>query len=307
MALQEEEAEYRRELEEKLPAISKGLEDLQAAQIPEGLPHSESDRAEVRYDATYTLRHYLDSAASILTATPPTETPSMEISTIDYDAESIETITISDHLSDYRSFKTALSRHPPPVVSSPTVQSTIPANLSSIAHVLSGNQTAGSTGTVTSGSPSRANLQFEAWIKIPDIKPFKVDMRFGDKAGDLKLRAKNAVNISEIDFKQLRLSYKSERLADEKSIDTFICTTTPTFWLRPPVGVVANLRQTPPVPTIAKSGPQPEVIKTSARTITQPRNTFTRSDSLHIKQRRRSTKPRSKQGFYLRLSNRHLW
>ena len=306
MALQEEEAEYRRELEEKLPAISKGLEDLRAAQVPEGLPHSESDRAEVRYDATYTLRHYLDSAASILTANPPIETPSMQISDIDCDLESIETITHSDHLSDHRSFKTALSRLSPPVLSLPTAQSTINANVSSIAHILSGHQTAGSIGTVTTGSPSRANLQFEAWIQVPRSKAFKVDMRFGDKVGDLKIRAKNAVDTSKINFKDHLLSYKCERLADEEIIDTYICTTTPTFWLRPPIDVTADLQQIPPVPGIAKSIPQPEVIRTSTRTITQLGKAFTLGDGPQIRKRRKSLKPRSKQGFYMRLNSKYL-
>ena len=306
MSLQKEEAEYRRELEEKLPAISKELEDLQAAQMPGGPPHSETDRAEVRFDTTYTLRHYLDSAASILTATPPIETPSMQVSNIDYDLESIETITLSDHLSDHRSFKTALSRLSPPVLSSPTAQSTINANVSSFAHILFGHQTAGSTGVVASSSPSRADLQFEAWIQVPGIKRFKVDMRFGDKVGDLKIRAKNTVETSEISFKDLPLSYKCERLADEETVDAYICTTTPTFWLRPPIDTTVNFQQILPSPEIAKSSPRPEVVKPSARTTMQLGKTVNGPESLQIKKRKKSSKPRSKQSFYMRLNSKYL-
>ena len=228
MALQAEEAEYRRELEEKLPAISKGLEDLQAAQVPVVPCHSELDRAEIRYDASYTLRHYLDSAASILTSAPTVETPSMQISSMEYDPENIELIPNSDHLSDYLSFKTALSRLSPPALLASAVQPTVTTNVSTIADILSEQQIADSPAIVTD-SPLQEKLQFNAWIQVPGIKRVKVDMRFGDTVGDLRIRAKQAMSTAGIDFRKYFISYKCEMLADKGSIDPFICTTTPTF------------------------------------------------------------------------------
>ena len=55
-----------RELEEKLPGILEQLEEWQVAQIPPPLPRRELDRAAVRVDVQFTLRHYIDSTASAI-------------------------------------------------------------------------------------------------------------------------------------------------------------------------------------------------------------------------------------------------
>ncbi len=48
------------ELQEKLPAIKRQIEDIEAAQLPVVPLPIETDRARVRVDYDYALRHYLD-------------------------------------------------------------------------------------------------------------------------------------------------------------------------------------------------------------------------------------------------------
>ena len=57
-------ATYRKELE-RLPEILEQLEDLKAAQLPQAAPHGAIDRAGIKIDYRFALRHYVDSAASI--------------------------------------------------------------------------------------------------------------------------------------------------------------------------------------------------------------------------------------------------
>ena len=65
-----------RELEEKLPGILEQLEEWQVAQIPPPLPRGDLDRAAVRVDLQFTLRHYIDSTAPVESGMDVPVTPS---------------------------------------------------------------------------------------------------------------------------------------------------------------------------------------------------------------------------------------
>ncbi|CZR61345.1 uncharacterized protein PAC_11241 [Phialocephala subalpina] len=69
---------HMRELEDKLPLISQQVKDLQVAELPQGSPHSLTDRKLLLYDHDYTLRKYFESAASIISS----RAPSMRISSL---------------------------------------------------------------------------------------------------------------------------------------------------------------------------------------------------------------------------------
>jgi hypothetical protein len=56
------------------------IEDEKALQLPPPQPHRDIDRATVRIDKTYALRHYLNSAASVLSEVTVRPAPSMQIS-----------------------------------------------------------------------------------------------------------------------------------------------------------------------------------------------------------------------------------
>jgi hypothetical protein len=63
-----------------LELVLQRLEDEKASQLPPSKPHRDIDRAAVRIDYTYPLRHYLNSAASVLTGTTARPPPSMQVS-----------------------------------------------------------------------------------------------------------------------------------------------------------------------------------------------------------------------------------
>lgn len=68
------------ELQEKLPAILRQIGDVNASQIPIAPVHAETDRAKVRVDHNYALRHYLDSTTSMVSDIMIEATPSMHVS-----------------------------------------------------------------------------------------------------------------------------------------------------------------------------------------------------------------------------------
>ena len=230
----------------------------------------------------------------------------MQVSSIDEDQQSIETITISDQLSDRLSFKTAQS-YPSNPTASPQSANASGTNTSILAlgHVSLGQQTAGESGIVTRIPVSSATLQLEAWIQIPGAKPVKVQMRHGDKIGDLKERARRMVEVTAIDFESNLLSYKGQRLLDNDSIDRFICTTTPTFWLREPVKIGNSpaqiIRQTTRAfsTTLTMDG----TIQSSVQLTQNSSSRLSKPDTSPIKKRRTTFRigPMSKQRMYRRI------
>ena len=74
-------AAYRQELEH-LPQIQEQMEDLQAAHLPQATPHHAIDRAGIRIDYRYTLRHYVDGTASTYSGIKTPSTPSFQASAL---------------------------------------------------------------------------------------------------------------------------------------------------------------------------------------------------------------------------------
>ena len=70
------------EIQEKLPGILQQLEIVKENQLPPPEAHVDVDRATLRTDYTYTLRHYLDddNAVSTITEVGTPKTPSMQVS-----------------------------------------------------------------------------------------------------------------------------------------------------------------------------------------------------------------------------------
>ena len=68
---------------EKLPRILEQLEDLKAAQLPQATPHGELDRAGIKIDYSFTLKHYVNSAASIRSSINTPSTPSIQVSALE--------------------------------------------------------------------------------------------------------------------------------------------------------------------------------------------------------------------------------
>ena len=68
---------------EKLPDILQQMEDIRAAQIPPATPHGAMERAGVRVDYTFALRHYMDGAESICSGMMTPTEPSPQISSFE--------------------------------------------------------------------------------------------------------------------------------------------------------------------------------------------------------------------------------
>ena len=68
---------------EKLPEILDQLEDLKAAQLPQAAAHGAIDRADIRIDYRFALRHYLDSAASLYSGLNTSLAPSFRVSALE--------------------------------------------------------------------------------------------------------------------------------------------------------------------------------------------------------------------------------
>ena len=75
-------AAYQQELE-KLPQILDQFEDLNAALLPQAIPHRAIDRASIRTDYRYALRHYFDGAASTSSGIKTPSTPSFQASALE--------------------------------------------------------------------------------------------------------------------------------------------------------------------------------------------------------------------------------
>ena len=90
------------EIQEKLPAILRQIEDAKATQLPMAPVHAETDRAKIRVDYDYALRHYLDNAASIVSDITTQGTPSMQVSSLQASKSAMT--------SEYKTAVTDLSR-----------------------------------------------------------------------------------------------------------------------------------------------------------------------------------------------------
>lgn len=69
------------EVRKQLPAILKEIEEVKEKQLPIAREHAELERARLRVDHNFALRHYLDSAASIISEAVTPATPSIQVST----------------------------------------------------------------------------------------------------------------------------------------------------------------------------------------------------------------------------------
>ena len=75
-------AAYLQELE-KLPEILEQIEDLKAAHLPQATPHRAIDRAGIRIDYRFALRHYFDGASSTSSGMNTPSTPSFQVSALE--------------------------------------------------------------------------------------------------------------------------------------------------------------------------------------------------------------------------------
>ncbi len=80
--IEEDMAAHLQELE-KLPEILQQMEDLKAAQLPQAAPHGAIDRAGIKTDYTFALRHYTDGAASMYSDMKTPSAPSLQISALE--------------------------------------------------------------------------------------------------------------------------------------------------------------------------------------------------------------------------------
>lgn len=64
----------------RLERLLQALEDEKAAQLPPAQSHQAVDRSTVRVDEAYALRHYLGSAASVVSDVTMRDSPSMQVS-----------------------------------------------------------------------------------------------------------------------------------------------------------------------------------------------------------------------------------
>jgi hypothetical protein len=69
-----------RDYHTRLERLLRAIEDEKAAQLPPAQSHRAIDRSTVRVDKTYALRHYLSSAASVLSEATMRPPPSMQVS-----------------------------------------------------------------------------------------------------------------------------------------------------------------------------------------------------------------------------------
>ncbi|MCJ1266405.1 Ubiquitin [Lobaria immixta] len=89
------------EVRKQLPAILKEIEEVKEKQLPVARTHSEIERAGLRVDHKFALRHYLDSAASFMSEAGTPVTPSIQVSAFHPSS--------SDKSSGYRTAPTFLA------------------------------------------------------------------------------------------------------------------------------------------------------------------------------------------------------
>lgn len=80
--IEEDVAAHLQELE-KLPEILQQMEDVKAAQLPQAAPHGAIDRAGIKIDYTFALRHYTNSAASMFSDMNTPSAPSLQVSALE--------------------------------------------------------------------------------------------------------------------------------------------------------------------------------------------------------------------------------
>lgn len=80
--IEQDMATYLQELE-RLPEILEQLEDLKIAQLPQAAPHGAIDRAGIKIDYQFALRHYVDGAASIDSGINTPSSPSFQVSELE--------------------------------------------------------------------------------------------------------------------------------------------------------------------------------------------------------------------------------
>ena len=68
---------------EKLPEIFRQMEDIRAAQIPPATPHGAIERAGIKVDYTFALRHYMDGAESVCSGMMTPSAPSLQVSSFE--------------------------------------------------------------------------------------------------------------------------------------------------------------------------------------------------------------------------------
>ena len=67
----------------KLPEILEQIEDLKAARLPQATPHRAIDRAGIRIDYRFAIRHFFDGAASTSSGINTPSTPSFQVSALE--------------------------------------------------------------------------------------------------------------------------------------------------------------------------------------------------------------------------------
>ena len=79
------EADFTAHLEElkKLPDILRQMEDIRDAQVPQAPPHGAIERAGIKVDYTFALRHYMDGAESVCSEMMTPSEPSPQVSSFD--------------------------------------------------------------------------------------------------------------------------------------------------------------------------------------------------------------------------------
>jgi len=96
------------ELEEKLPVLSRCLEDVAADALPRSEKHSRSDRDQLLEDYEFTVRRYLDCASSMISECCTPDTASMQISSLGT-ADNLQVSTGSAYISFYETAETHIS------------------------------------------------------------------------------------------------------------------------------------------------------------------------------------------------------
>jgi hypothetical protein len=97
-----------RELEEKLPVLSRCLEDVAADALPRSEKHSRSDRDQLLEDYDFTVRRYLNCVSSMISECCTPDTASMQISSLGT-ADSLQVSTGSAYISFYETAETHIS------------------------------------------------------------------------------------------------------------------------------------------------------------------------------------------------------
>lgn len=220
------------------------LENLEAIRLHQSPSHTEADRAKIKFDPEYSLRHHLDSAAASIMSAP--SSPSFVVSSLGEDKDSMVT-------SDHASFWTSLSRLSCDISQEEGFLNEFDRDQ------VDESQTIASTHDKTwSTSQFTKTCMNEIYIQIHTGARLKVMVAADDTPRTVLSRIKDLDGFWSYWSEKGFFTYACKPVDPEERLEQFLGSTTPTFWFRTGHPMFSSLQENqapraePAIPEVPK-------------------------------------------------------